>query len=225
MVICLQKNYWRISYKNIGIYEALKKEIWNKCEEPEKEWNYLKNSNAFKWLKTPNIYSNNYFSYFTEYGYNLFMENTFPKIIKYLDKSNIDINKYILDDLKINIIYKDEHQIVVENNDKDVINAFEYKEMAKYYDLFYSNKSYQKEVDFLAQIIGNRKSILDVGCGTGIHMSILENIGYNCDGIDLNKEMLDIAKNRVKGNLYCSNLINFNLNKKYINICSFQSFK
>lgn len=97
---------------------------------------------------------------------------------------------------------------------------FEYKEMAKYYDLFYSNKSYQKEVDFLAKLIGNRKSILDVGCGTGIHMSNLENIGYNCDGIDLNNDMLDVARNKVKGNLFHGNLLDFNLNKKYDAIVS-----
>ena len=37
---------------------------------------------------------------------------------------------------------------------------FEYKDMAKYYDLFYKNKSYEKEVEFITQLIGNRKSIL-----------------------------------------------------------------
>jgi len=97
---------------------------------------------------------------------------------------------------------------------------FEYKDMAKYYDLFYKNKSYEKEVEFITQLIGNRKSILDVGCGTGIHMSILENIDYICDGIDLNKEMLDIARNKVKGNLYQDNLLDFKLNKKYDAIIS-----
>ncbi len=38
---------------------------------------------------------------------------------------------------------------------------FEYKEMAKYYDLFYYSKSYEKEIKFLENLIGNRKSILD----------------------------------------------------------------
>ena len=97
---------------------------------------------------------------------------------------------------------------------------FEYKDMAKYYDLFYKNKSYDKEVEFLVNLIKSRKNILDVGCGTGIHMVNLENIGYNCDGIDLNLEMLDIAKSRVKGNLYNGNLLDFKLNKKYDAIIS-----
>ena len=51
-------------------------------------------------------------------------------------------------------------------------------------------------------------------------MSILENIDHICDGIDLNKEMLDIARNKVKGNLYLNNLLDFKLNKKYDAIIS-----
>lgn len=39
---------------------------------------------------------------------------------------------------------------------------YEYKDMAKYYDLFYSNKEYDKKIDFLIDLIGNRKKILDV---------------------------------------------------------------
>lgn len=97
---------------------------------------------------------------------------------------------------------------------------FEYKEMAKYYDLFYYNKSYEKEVKFLENLIGNRKSILDVGCGTGIHMSLLEEKGYHVDGLDLNNGMLDIARNRVNGNLYEGNLLDYNINKTYDAIIS-----
>ena len=91
----------------------------------------------------------------------------------------------------------------------------EYNNMAKYYDLFYSNKSYENEISFLKKLIGNRKTILDVGCGTGLHMHLLENSGYIVDGLDLNLGMLDIAQTRVKGNLFEANLLNFNINKKY----------
>ena len=96
----------------------------------------------------------------------------------------------------------------------------EYNSMAKYYDLFYSNKSYERETDFLKELIGNRKTVLDVGCGTGVHMHLLEDSGYIVDGLDLNLGMLDIAKTRVKGNLIEANLLNFNINKKYDSIIS-----
>lgn len=97
---------------------------------------------------------------------------------------------------------------------------YEYQKMAKYYDLFYSNKSYDKEVLFLKSLIGNRKTVLDVGCGTGIHMNLLEKDGYQVDGIDLSNEMLKIAKKRTNGNLYVGNLIDFKIDNKYDAIIS-----
>lgn len=91
----------------------------------------------------------------------------------------------------------------------------EYQSMAKYYDLFYSKKSYSKEVEFITDLIGTRKTILDVGCGTGIHMKLLEDKGYRVDGMDLSENMLDIAKSRTKGHLFCGNLLDYKSNKTY----------
>lgn len=92
---------------------------------------------------------------------------------------------------------------------------FEYYDMAKYYDLFYANKSYDKETQFLKDIIDNRKTILDVGCGTGIHMKLLEEQGYCVDGLDLSKDMLEIAKLRTHGHVYLGNLLDYSLANKY----------
>jgi len=91
----------------------------------------------------------------------------------------------------------------------------EYKEFAKYYDKFYQNKDYQKEVNFLKKFINKTDKIIDIGCGTGIHASLLEKDGYNIDGLDLNQEMLDIAKNRLSSNLYNQNILDININNKY----------
>ena len=85
----------------------------------------------------------------------------------------------------------------------------EYQEMAKYYDLFYKKKNYDKESTFLENLINKRKTILDVGCGTGLHMHYLEEKNYQVEGIDLNQGMLDVAKARVKGTLYQENLLDF----------------
>ena len=91
----------------------------------------------------------------------------------------------------------------------------EYKQFAKYYDMFYQKKDYQKEVEFLSNFIKNQDDVIDIGCGTGIHASLLTQKGANVDGLDLNKEMLDIAKTRLKTNLYLQNILELQINKKY----------
>lgn len=111
----MDRIYYRISYNGIGIYEALKKKIWISTSNPKYVWEELKNSIAFTWLKVPNTYSDKSYSYFTELGYDLFLKNTYSIFIKYLDKDKIITEKFIFDDSKINIIYQDEHQIVIEN--------------------------------------------------------------------------------------------------------------
>lgn len=109
----MEKIYYRLTYGDIGIYDALKKEIWKKFEFPTKEWDILKNSKAFTWLKIPNSYYENCHSYFTELGYKLFIKNTYPVLVKYLNEKNINLDKFIFDDTKLNIVYSDEHQIVI----------------------------------------------------------------------------------------------------------------
>ena len=96
----------------------------------------------------------------------------------------------------------------------------EYKEFAKYYDKFYQNKNYKKETEFLNNFINANDKILDVGCGTGIHAALLTDNGFEVDGLDLNKEMLEIAKTRLKTNLYWQNILEIDISKKYNMIIS-----
>ena len=96
----------------------------------------------------------------------------------------------------------------------------EYKEFAKYYDKFYQNKNYRKETEFLKNFINANDKILDVGCGTGIHAALLTDNGFEVDGLDLNKEMLEIAKTRLKTNLYWQNILEIDISKKYNMIIS-----
>ena len=91
----------------------------------------------------------------------------------------------------------------------------EYKEFAKYYDKFYQNKNYEKEVDFLMHFINAGDKIIDIGCGTGIHASLISKKGFDIDALDLNKEMLDIAKKRLNSSLYLQNVLNINIDKQY----------
>lgn len=91
----------------------------------------------------------------------------------------------------------------------------EYREFAKYYDIFYQKKDYKNEVYFLTNFIDKKDKVIDVGCGTGIHGSLLEKNGISVDGLDLNQEMLNIAKTRMNGILYNQNVLNINIDKKY----------
>lgn len=107
--------YWRFSYNGIGIYEALKKVIWKNFSNPKEEWNILKKSEAFTWLNVPSIYPENSNSYFTLEGYQMFIEKSYPLFIKYLDKEKILVEEFLFDEENINIVYKDEYQIVKKN--------------------------------------------------------------------------------------------------------------
>lgn len=102
-----------------------------------------------------------------------------------------------------------------------------YKDLAKIYDIINHKKDYIGEVDFLKTLFRKYdvKTVLDVGCGTGTHMKLLEESGFECAGMDLNQEMLDVAKNKVKGCLTKADMMDFNMGQKYdAIICMFAGF-
>ena len=72
---------------------------------------------------------------------------------------------------------------------------------ARYYDLLYQDKDYEKEAQFIQRLIQNHapqaKSILEFGCGTGHHAYLLANDGYFVHGIDQSSEMLERANSRI----------------------------
>lgn len=75
---------------------------------------------------------------------------------------------------------------------------------ANYYDLLYHDKSYEAEVDYIEKIIFSEtvqgpKSILELGCGTGIHSKLLAERGHSLHAIDLSSDMLELAKQRIVG--------------------------
>lgn len=92
-----------------------------------------------------------------------------------------------------------------------------YNTYAQYYDQFYSGKKYGPEALFVHELLSKHKSltVLDLGCGTGTHLSNLEQFGYECIGIDINQEMLEFAISKVKSKLVKADMRNFELNKKF----------
>jgi len=78
----------------------------------------------------------------------------------------------------------------------DVFNRY-----APYYDLFYREKDYRGEVDYIDALIQKyaaRKAatILDLGCGTGGHAVLLAQKGYHVSGVDRSDKMLAIAEEK-----------------------------
>ena len=77
-----------------------------------------------------------------------------------------------------------------------------FSDYAKYYDLFYENKNYDRESLFVHNLIRNYSSncserlLLDMGCGTGKHLINFANFGYSVSGSDLSLEMINNAKQR-----------------------------
>jgi SAM-dependent methyltransferase len=69
-----------------------------------------------------------------------------------------------------------------------------------YYDLLYEDKNYSKEVEFVSSIVRRHapdaKTILDLGCGTGIHACAFTREGYQVIGLDRSSEMLVKARER-----------------------------
>ena len=110
----MNNEYFRITCEGIGIYEYLKKYLWNNISNPTEVWDNFIKSNKTNWLNNPTIYadeSKEYRSYFNGNGYEIFLEKTLPLITEWIDKNFIKIEKAMIDDDKI--VYQDEYQIVI----------------------------------------------------------------------------------------------------------------
>lgn len=74
---------------------------------------------------------------------------------------------------------------------------------ARYYDLLYRDKDYTTEAEFVHQLIQTHRpqarSILELGCGTGLHAVLLAERGYTLHGVDLSESMLQQAEERRNG--------------------------
>jgi len=71
---------------------------------------------------------------------------------------------------------------------------------AQYYDLLYSTKNYEAEVNYVDSLIKKycpqAITILDLGCGTGSHDFYLAKKGYNVIGVDLSQNMVTLAQEK-----------------------------
>lgn len=100
---------WRVTYKGIGIYEALKNAMFEQTGSSI-AWMTFINSDACNWLPKPPSYGNNNKSFFTEKGFNRFTELVLPIIAQYIDQTKIYIEEIMVPTNQI--VYSDEFQFV-----------------------------------------------------------------------------------------------------------------
>lgn len=116
------ESFYRVTYDGEGIYDAFKKKV------SKHEWINFLSSGGTKWFPKPSVdYTGSNISYFTEKGYQMFLDKTLPLFDKYLDSDKIttDIIRNKMDD---KIIYRDDYQIVTE-------------------EYIFSNKDFTKNLD------------------------------------------------------------------------------
>jgi SAM-dependent methyltransferase len=101
--------------------------------------------------------------------------------------------------------------------------SFSFNESNNIYDTFYSNiydlmvYSQIKNNYEIGEIINKtnldeRSIILDIGCGTGHHVGLLEDRGYNTIGIDESSAMISKAKNNYpESDFRIANVLNTNI--------------
>ena len=99
---------------------------------------------------------------------------------------------------------------------------------SRFYDAIYSFKDYAAEATKVDALIKERnpgaRTLLDVACGTGMHLEHLRG-GYDGEGLDLDPELLAIARERLPGiPLHEGDMTTFDLGRRFdAVICLFSS--
>lgn len=99
---------------------------------------------------------------------------------------------------------------------------------APFYDALYSFKDYGAAVGDIIAVLGDEvpaaESLLDVACGTGRHIELLRD-RYEVTGLDLNPEMLDVARPRLPNvALHEADMADFELGRRFdVVMCLFSS--
>lgn len=98
------------------------------------------------------------------------------------------------------------------------------------YDAIYAWKDYPAEVERLGALIQERRpdarTLLDVACGTGKHLELLRSRGYEVTGVDLDPEMLTLARQRLgpEADLHAGDMVGLDLGRTFdVVTCLFSS--
>lgn len=105
----------------------------------------------------------------------------------------------------------------------------DYKKFSYYYDEAVASVDYHLWLDFLEPFLNPQTTILDLACGSGTLAILLKLKGYSVEGLDLSKEIIEIAQEKAKINhltipFYVKDMTSFELKQQYdIITCFFDS--
>jgi len=82
---------------------------------------------------------------------------------------------------------------------------------AKLYDLFNDPVFYEQWFALLTPYLTDRKSILDLGCGSGTLLALLQKAGHDVSGVDTSSDMLSLAREKLglQAKLYENDMVRF----------------
>jgi SAM-dependent methyltransferase len=103
-----------------------------------------------------------------------------------------------------------------------------FTESAQFYDALYRFKDYGASVSYLRSVLDEAApdagSLLDIACGTGRHLELLRD-HYEVEGVDINPELLEIARERCPGvRFHVADMADFELERRFdVVTCLFSS--
>lgn len=101
-----------------------------------------------------------------------------------------------------------------------------FEKTPEFYDAIYSFKPYDEESDkvhaWIQELNPEAKTLLDVGCGTGSHLTYLSQ-WYQSDGLDLDEGLLSIARSKLPDvTFHHGDMIDFDIKKMFdVIVCLF----
>ncbi|MBD3156007.1 MAG: methyltransferase domain-containing protein [Candidatus Aenigmarchaeota archaeon] len=91
--------------------------------------------------------------------------------------------------------------LIMKNSFKSITEVYDLI-AEKYTELFFEDFSDKEKIDKFLELLPENSKILDVGCGPGQFTKYFLELGYEVEGIDTSKEMIKIAKNKIKKDIF-----------------------